>query len=143
MRIAFDCGCMHIILQFPSNNTSLSAQSIKEFIMPITNIATSGSSSATTRKDDSDKQLKVSAKFFSKAVQQARMAKGMSQKDLASKVNVKTQVMGDYESGKAVPNGQIISKIEKTLECKLPRPGMKPTVPSKCGVAKVGPLNID
>jgi ribosome-binding protein aMBF1 (putative translation factor) len=130
----------------PSNNTSLSAQSIKEFIMPITNISTGGSSSATARKDDSDKQLKVSAKVFSKAVQQARMAKGMSQKDLASKVNVKIQVLGDYESGKAVPNGQIVSKIEKILECKLPRPGTKPTVPgasSKCGVAKVGPLNFE
>lgn len=70
------------------------------------------------------------------------MAKKMSQKELASKVNVKLQVMGDYESGKAVPTGQIISKIEKILDVKLPRPGMKPTVPgvsSKIGAAKVGP----
>jgi len=118
-----------------------------EFTMPITNIESSGPSVNAHKTDDIDK-LNVSAnrnKFLSKAIQQARMAKKMSQKDLASKINVKIQVMGDYESGKAVPSGQIISKIEKVLEVKLPRAGVMPMaqgVSTKCGAAKVGPLNL-
>uniref|UniRef100_A0A6U5JHQ0 HTH cro/C1-type domain-containing protein n=1 Tax=Corethron hystrix TaxID=216773 RepID=A0A6U5JHQ0_9STRA len=63
---------------------------------------------------------------LSKAIQQARMAQKMSQKDLATKINEKPQIIGEYESGKAIPNGQIISKIERALNCKLPRPGKKP-----------------
>ena len=60
-----------------------------------------------------------------KAIQQARMAKKMSQKELASKVNVKVTVIGDYESGKAVINAQIMNKIERELGVKLPRQGKK------------------
>jgi len=47
----------------------------------------------------------------------------MTQKDLATKINEKPQVVGEYESGKAVPNPQIIGKIERALGCKLPRAG--------------------
>merc|ERR1712129_245600 len=75
------------------------------------------------------KQQKV-GRELSKAIQQARMAKKMTQKELATKINEKTQVIGEYESGKAVPNGQIIVKIERALGCKLPRPGKKPAAKS-------------
>jgi len=71
-------------------------------------------------------------KSLSKAIQQARMAKKMTQKDLATAINEKPQVIGEYESGKAIPNGQIIVKIERKLGVKLPRPG------KKGGAAKTG-----
>jgi len=58
---------------------------------------------------------------------QARTAKKMTQKDLATKINEKPQVIGEYENGKAIPNGQIIVKIERALGCKLPRPNKKPS----------------
>ena len=54
-------------------------------------------------------------KSLSKAIQQARMAKKMTQKDLATAINEKPQVIGEYENGKAIPNGQIIAKIERKL----------------------------
>ena len=65
-------------------------------------------------------------KSLSKAIMQARMAKKMTQKDLATAINEKPQVIGEYENGKAIPNGAIIVKIERKLGCKLPRPGKKP-----------------
>ena len=46
----------------------------------------------------------------------------MSQKDLGTKINEKPQVIQQYEGGKAVPNPQVISKIERALGVKLPRP---------------------
>ena len=59
---------------------------------------------------------------LAKAIMQARMAKKMTQKDLATAINEKAQVVGDYEAGRGIPNPQIISKLERALNCKLPRP---------------------
>lgn len=75
-----------------------------------------------------------------KAIQQARMAKKMSQKELATAINEKPQVVGDYESGKAVPNPQIISKLERKLGCKLPRPGKSKAGPKAGAGAKKAPV---
>ena len=49
----------------------------------------------------------------------------MTQKALATAINEKPQVVGEYESGKAIPNPQIISKLERALGAKLPRGGKK------------------
>jgi len=76
-------------------------------------------------------------KSLSKAIMQARMAKKMTQKDLATAINEKPQVVAQYESGKAIPNPQVISKLERKLGCKLPRPG-KSKPPPKAGAAKTG-----
>jgi putative transcription factor len=73
-------------------------------------------------------------KSLSKAIMQARTAKKMTQKELATGINEKPQVVAEYESGKAVPNPSIISKIERKLGCKLPRPG-KSKAPPKDGAA--------
>lgn len=56
----------------------------------------------------------------SKAIQQARQAKGLTQKDLATKINEKPSVVNDYEGGKALnPNQQILMKLERALGVKL------------------------
>ncbi|KAI3636513.1 hypothetical protein MIR68_002051 [Amoeboaphelidium protococcarum] len=54
-----------------------------------------------------------------KAIAQARADKGMTQKDLAVKINEKQQVIQEYENGKAVPNQQILAKMERNLGVKL------------------------
>ena len=56
-----------------------------------------------------------------KSIQQARLNKKMSQKDLANIMNVPIQAIINYENGKAIPNNLFISKIEKKLNVKLPR----------------------
>jgi ribosome-binding protein aMBF1 (putative translation factor) len=63
------------------------------------------------------------------------MAKKISQKELATLINEKPQVVGEYESGKAIPNPQIINKLERKLGVKLPRQS-KSKAPAKDG-AKV------
>lgn len=82
--------------------------------------------SATTmsaRKLEETEELKHNKvdRSLSKAIQQARMAKKMTQKELATAINEKPQVIAQYENGKAIPNGQLIVKIERKLGCKLPR----------------------
>ncbi|KAK0417764.1 hypothetical protein QR680_013195 [Steinernema hermaphroditum] len=54
-----------------------------------------------------------------KVMQQARQAKEWTQKDLATRVNEKPQVVTEYENGKAVPNQQILAKMERALGVKL------------------------
>ncbi len=97
------------------------------------NASAHSSTIMSTRKleesDDAGRIAKVD-KSLSKAIMQARTAKKMTQKDLATAINEKPQVIGQYESGKAVPNPQIISKLERKLGCKLPRPG-KTSAPAK------------
>jgi len=55
------------------------------------------------------------------AMQQARMAAKLGQKELAAKMCVPTQVIQSYENGTAIPNNAFIAKIEKVLNTKLPR----------------------
>ncbi|KAJ1362976.1 hypothetical protein KIN20_022717 [Parelaphostrongylus tenuis] len=54
-----------------------------------------------------------------KAMQQARQAKEWTQKDLSIAINEKPQVVAEYENGKAVPNQQILQKMERALGVKL------------------------
>jgi putative transcription factor len=75
--------------------------------------ASAHTATVNARKIEESDELKHAKvdKSLSKAIMQARMAKKMTQKDLATKINEKPQVVGEYESGKAIPNGQIIVKV--------------------------------
>uniref|UniRef100_A0ABK0KYQ7 Endothelial differentiation-related factor 1 n=1 Tax=Rattus norvegicus TaxID=10116 RepID=A0ABK0KYQ7_RAT len=50
-----------------------------------------------------------------KVIQRGRQSKGLTQKDLATKINEKPQVIADYESGRAIPNNQVLGKIERAI----------------------------
>ncbi|KAH7572302.1 hypothetical protein ACOSP7_015420 [Xanthoceras sorbifolium] len=53
------------------------------------------------------------------AIQKARLAKKMSQSELAKLINERPQVVQEYENGKAVPNQAVLAKMEKVLGVKL------------------------
>jgi|LauGreDrversion4_2_1035121.scaffolds.fasta_scaffold45057_2 putative transcription factor len=63
---------------------------------------------------------RVGAEFKS-ALQKARQAKGLTQSDLAKLINEKSTVINEYESGKAIPKGDVIQKLNRALGCVLPR----------------------
>ncbi|KAK2712942.1 endothelial differentiation-related factor 1 homolog [Artemia franciscana] len=54
-----------------------------------------------------------------KLIQQGRNKLGMTQKDLATKICEKPQIVNEYENGKAIPNQQILAKIERAIGMKL------------------------
>jgi len=54
-----------------------------------------------------------------RAIQDARLELKLSQKEVAQKVNEKPSVIQDYESSKAIPNPQILAKLERILGVKL------------------------
>merc|ERR1711879_444534 len=58
---------------------------------------------------------------FKLALQQARLAKKMTQAQMATAINEKSTVINEYESGKAIPNGAIINKLNRALGVRLPK----------------------
>lgn len=65
--------------------------------------------------DDAKKHATVSLEL-KKLLQQERVKAGFrTQKDLATRCNMKPQIIGAYENGSAIPAPQVISKIERAL----------------------------
>ncbi|CAD7700214.1 unnamed protein product [Ostreobium quekettii] len=65
-----------------------------------------------------------------KKIQQARMAKKMTQAQLGQAINEKPNIIQEYESGRAIPNPQVLSKLSRILGVPLSnkaRPSKKPT----------------
>ena len=56
-----------------------------------------------------------------KMIQQARMAKKFSQKDLANNLKIKPEIIRDIENGKLIPNNMMIANLSRVLGVKLPR----------------------
>lgn len=67
--------------------------------------------------DDDHDTLKVKTVDFNVRanIQRGRQLKSMTQKDLATAIGERQSVVADYETGKAVPNQQILNKMEKAL----------------------------
>jgi putative transcription factor len=53
------------------------------------------------------------------AIQKARLEKKLTQVELAKSINEPPKVIQEYEAGKAIPNQQILAKLEKVLGVKL------------------------
>ncbi|XP_052109315.1 multiprotein-bridging factor 1a [Arachis duranensis] len=87
-----------------------------------TNKAASSSTSLNTKRLDDDTENLAHERVpteLKKALMQARMDKKLTQAQLAQIINEKPQVIQEYESGKAIPNQQIIGKLERALGAKL------------------------
>jgi len=80
-----------------------------------------GTSLNTAKLDAETEELKHEkvSMDVGKLIQKGRQAKEMTQKDLATKINEKPQVVTEYECGKAVPNQQVLAKLERALGIKL------------------------
>ncbi|MBA0647162.1 hypothetical protein Goklo_015069, partial [Gossypium klotzschianum] len=87
-----------------------------------TNRAASSSTSLNTRKLDEETENLAHDRVpteLKKAVMHARVEKKLTQAQLAQLINEKPQIIQEYESGKAIPNQQIIGKLERALGAKL------------------------
>ena len=52
-------------------------------------------------------------------IQQARAAKNWKREEFATKICEKAPVVTDYENGSAIPNNQVMAKMERALGIKL------------------------
>ena len=86
-----------------------------------------GLSMAALENSDETSHVKVPTDL-KLAIQKARTAKGMSQKDLDQRCVFAAGTVNKYEAGKIVPNNQQIAKMGSVLATQLPRvpkPGKK------------------
>ena len=60
------------------------------------------------------------SRSFAQALQKARLSKRLNQKALGQMINEKPAVIASYESGKAIPNGVVINKLNRALGTSLP-----------------------
>lgn len=67
----------------------------------------------------------------SKAIQQARNSKGLTQVEFAKLINEKQHVVNEYEQAKVIPNQQILAKMERVLGVKLRGKDIGQQLPSK------------
>jgi len=99
-------------------------ETVKKFEGGKNKKGTGGAGVSATKLDDNEapdfKHATITLDF-KLALQKARTEKKWSQKDLAQKVNVKQSVINDYESGKAIPDPALISKLNRVLGVSLPK----------------------
>lgn len=81
----------------------------------------SQSSQSLSKKliEDEIPVVKTVSKTTAKLVQQARLAKKLTQAQLAAKVNEKKQVIADVESGRHKRDEKLLIKLERALGTKL------------------------
>lgn len=53
---------------------------------------------------------------ISKKIIQKRVELKLSRKELAQKINIKEQILTEYETGKAIPDNNIMNKIRNILK---------------------------
>ncbi|KAJ7285518.1 hypothetical protein O6H91_21G065700 [Diphasiastrum complanatum] len=78
--------------------------------------------SLNTRKVDEETEPLAHEKAAAEVrhiLQKARLDKKLTQAQLAQLINEKSQVVQDYEAGKAICNQQVLAKMERVLEVKL------------------------
>jgi len=72
-------------------------------------------------EDTESFQHRTVDKNLAKAISQARVAKKLTQAQLATAINERPQVIQQYESGDAIPNPAVLNKLDRALGIHLPR----------------------
>lgn len=82
-----------------------------------------GKSAAKLDAETEDFQHERVSSTLKQQIVQARTAKKMTQAQLAQAINEKPQIIQEYESGKAIPNPQVLSKLSRVLGVTLKKTG--------------------
>ena len=85
--------------------------------------AHSGGGPGLKKLEDSTEEFKHDTinKNLAKSITQARLAKKLTQAQLAVAINERPHIIQQYESGQAIPNAQILNKLDRALGIHLPR----------------------
>lgn len=83
--------------------------------------AAQGASAARLENETEDFHHEKVSSDLKKQIIAARTAKKLTQAQLAQQINEKPQLVQEYESGKAIPNPQVLSKMSRVLGVMLKR----------------------
>jgi len=105
------------------------AQTVKKHNAGSNKMMTAGAGKNAAKLENETEELHHETVNFDlrRLIQQGRIAKKLTQAQLAQAINEKLQIVQDYENGKAIPNGQILNKLSRVLGISLSnRPKPKP-----------------
>lgn len=86
---------------------------------PINKVSPEVSREVKIEREEIGTHEKVSVSL-AKTIQQARIAKGYkTQKELANAMGVKVDIINGYESGKIIPDNNVMQKLRKVLGVRL------------------------
>ena len=97
-----------IIIKKPKENVKNSKKKINNDSQKIISVE--------KKAEDGDLKQKKITLELRQDIMKARTAKSLTQKQLASSINLPLQIISDIESGKALYNSQHISKINRYLK---------------------------
>tara|TARA_E500000178_G_C16972949_1_gene731876 strand:+ start:249 stop:605 length:357 start_codon:yes stop_codon:yes gene_type:complete len=92
--------------------------------VPVSGLNSNNNFQGTGKKikdDDEIKKLPNVGIEIGKQISQARTSKKMSQKQLATMMNVQVQIVQQNENGKALRNNALLAKFERVLGVKFKR----------------------
>merc|ERR1712170_203421 len=109
-----------------STRQSAAVETIKKHNAGSNNATSSGLNAAKLDRETDELAHEKGSSELKKQIQQARLAKKMTQAQLAQAINEKPNIINDYESGKAIPNPQLLGKMSCVLGVTLKKnPGKK------------------
>lgn len=66
-------------------------------------------------EDSENYRVQTVSHKLSTLIQKTRQKKGLTRKELAHSCQERETIIAEYENGKAIPNGQVIQKMERAL----------------------------
>lgn len=87
-------------------------------------------------KDVFEKAQKELALDYPSRIRRARSSMGLSQEDLAKKINEKKSIVAKLEHGDIVPDEKLVKKLERTLDISLKEELSPVSTPKKSESAK-------
>ena len=99
-------------------------KTVKKSTVAVSNTNKNFLSQGTGKKikdDDEIKKIPTVGLAIGKQIAQARNAKKMTQKELANKMNITTQIIQQNECGKAPRNNGLLARFERALGTKFDR----------------------
>eukprot|EP00271_Cylindrocystis_brebissonii_P013007 TRINITY_DN32547_c0_g1_i1.p1 TRINITY_DN32547_c0_g1~~TRINITY_DN32547_c0_g1_i1.p1 ORF type:complete len:140 (+),score=32.09 TRINITY_DN32547_c0_g1_i1:354-773(+) len=104
-----------------ARRTGAAIETVKKFSAGSNKASAAGPSLNTKKLADDTETLAHEhvSKELKTAIVKARLEKKLTQAQLAQQINEKPNVIQEYENGKAIPNQQVLGKLERVLGVKL------------------------
>jgi putative transcription factor len=102
-----------------ARRTGQQVETSKKFGAGTNKVSTPTPNAAKLDQETEDFHVNRVGLEVSKIIQKARLEKGLTQKDLALKINERATTINEYENGSAIPNQGILARMERVLEVKL------------------------
>jgi ribosome-binding protein aMBF1 (putative translation factor) len=113
-----DWNTLYVKLKDKSKATNVENKTNQSKVKKDNNFVLQKDSKLEKRIDEGDMKHQKISKELSKQIQQGRLSKGLTQKQLANQLSIPINEINQMESGQYLNNRQKISKVKRFLSIK-------------------------